>query len=342
MDTLVPPQKILSICIPTFNFGRFIGETLDSIVSQMTRDVEIVILDGGSTDMTSEVVSEAQRSCVGIKYHRIAQRGGIDRDMARVVELADGQYCWLFSADDRMRPGALRRMLDLIRSDHDVYLCKHSMCTLNMKIIGYRDVINPDTLGDFDLRDETDKGRYFRSAQTTEAFFSFIGGIIVRRSKWTSIELNENFVGSCWAHVARLFQLIPHGLTLLYVPEVLLDRRGDNDSFADLGVVNRYRIAIDGYHRLADTFLGNKTSFSHDVRRALRNEFGLRMFLHATLCCSRNPATEDAKLLDRLIKKTYVDRPLRGLFIAVVCNLMPSRFYAFVRSAYRRFRSAIV
>lgn len=39
----------LSICIPTYNFGEFIGETLDSIVCQATDETEIVIVDGAST-----------------------------------------------------------------------------------------------------------------------------------------------------------------------------------------------------------------------------------------------------------------------------------------------------
>ena len=49
-------QPIVSICIPTLNRGDFISETLDSITSQITNDIEIIILDGGSTDNTKEVV----------------------------------------------------------------------------------------------------------------------------------------------------------------------------------------------------------------------------------------------------------------------------------------------
>ena len=46
----------LSICIPAKNFGQFIGETLDSIIQQANKNVEIVVLDGGSTDNTQEIV----------------------------------------------------------------------------------------------------------------------------------------------------------------------------------------------------------------------------------------------------------------------------------------------
>lgn len=334
------PGKTLSICIPTFNFGNFIGETLDSIIRQMRPGVEIVILDGGSTDMTAEVVSNAQKTGADIRYHRLDQRGGIDRDMARVVELATGRYCWLFSGDDVMRSGAIDRMLALVESGRDVYLCKHSMCTLDMKVLGDRDVIKSARPLIFNLKDQGDRERYFELAQTTEAFFSFIGGIVVRTEKWRSAKLNEEFVGSCWAHVVRLFELMDHVLSVEYVPEVLLDRRGDNDSFANQGVVNRYRIAIEGYNRIADGIVGHESRYGYHVRRVLRNEFGLRMFLHAKLSCLQSPGVEDSRLLNRLIKKTYCDTPIRGMLISGICNTMPLRFYASLRGAYRRMRAA--
>ena len=49
---------ILSICIATLNRGNFIGETLDSILSQITPEIEIVIIDGASTDNTEEVINK--------------------------------------------------------------------------------------------------------------------------------------------------------------------------------------------------------------------------------------------------------------------------------------------
>ena len=49
-------KPLLSICIATYNRANFIGETLDSIILQLTEDVEVVIVDGASTDNTREVV----------------------------------------------------------------------------------------------------------------------------------------------------------------------------------------------------------------------------------------------------------------------------------------------
>jgi abequosyltransferase len=327
---------LLSICIPTYNFGEFIGAALQSIVGQLPDNAEIVVLDGGSTDDTAEVVRQFQTRCPQLIYHRIEARGGIDRDMARSIDLAQGQFCWLFSADDVMKPNSIQRMLHALVTCSDVYVCKHSICDLHMNVLGETRVLGLDRQTAFDLGEVGQRRRYFAQAQTTEAFFSFMGGLIVKRAKWNSVALNERFVGSCWAHVARLFELIATGLSVTYVPEALLDRRGDNDSFADKGVVNRYRIAIEGYHRLAAQFFPEGSIEAFHIRRVIRNEFKFRTFLAAAMICRRAPGAEKLAVLNQLISAAYCDRPFTGRLIRLGCAAFPSRLYPALRAAYKQ------
>ena len=49
----------LSVCMPTFNYGRYIRRAIDSVREQGVADVEVVVLDGGSTDDTRQVVEQA-------------------------------------------------------------------------------------------------------------------------------------------------------------------------------------------------------------------------------------------------------------------------------------------
>lgn len=333
-------QIMLSVCIPTYNFGRFIGETLRSITPQLTEEVEIVVLDGGSTDDTADVVEGFRERCPSISYVRHPVRGGIDRDMAQVVELARGTYCWLFSADDLMRSGAIAKVLRWIQSGSDLYLCRHSNCTVDMKFVADHPVLRLNSEATFDLGDSAARARYFLLAESTEAFFSFMGTLIVRRRAWQSAPLNEAFIGSCWAHAARFFQLMARGLVVTYSPEVLLDRRGDNDSFADRGMVNRQRIAIAGYHRIADTFLGAGDLAFH-VRRTLRNEYGFRQFALARIQCRRSPQSEDLGVLVSLIRQAYVDTPVRGWILRLLTAITPTSLYFGMRDLYRYARPFI-
>lgn len=306
----MPAAPILSICIPAYNFGAFIGETLDSILAQWRPGLEIVILDGGSIDDTAQVVASRQLACPDIRFVRRPAPGGIDNDLAACVDLAEGIYCWLFSADDVMRPGSIDKVMKEVAGGHDLCLCRHSDCTIDMRVIKDHPILDRTTATTYELRTRASAAAYFAQAVTTEAMFSFMGGIIISRQRWSSLPIDERFVGSCWAHVARILALIDRGLTLRYLDDVLLDRRGDNDSFAHRGVVHRYAIAIDGYTRLAATFYGQVSIEAAEFRRVLRNEFGLRHFLAAKFACKNNPSAEDFGKLRQLMGGLYADAAL--------------------------------
>ncbi len=329
----------LSVCIPTYNFGRFIGETLESILSQVTSEVEVVVLDSGSTDDTPAVVSRLQHKFPSLRYVRAEYKKGIDRDMALVVEMARGTYCWLFSADDVMVPGALARILREITTGEDLYLCMHSNHTCTMELTDLRHpVFRSSVDAGYELSDPHQQLIYFSRAMSTEAFFSFMGGLIVKRSAWASVPLNERFVGSCWAHVARLFELIPKGLSVKFIAAVLLHRRGGNDSFATHGIVRRYALAIHGYQELADHFWGKSSHQAFHIRRVLRNEFRLRMFLSAKVLCASSPSVEDRSLLNTLVKFIYSDLRLSCVVKRLVFHIFPVALFEPARRAYLSLR----
>jgi abequosyltransferase len=298
----------LSLCIPTYNFGRFIAETLHSILEQDGADeIEVLVVDGASTDNTTDIVTGLTNQYPQIKYFRLPAKGGIDRDMAKSVELATGEYCWLFSSDDTMIRGALRTVLNEIKEGHDLYLCKHTECTFDMQVITEWPILSLNLERVFDLANPKERAEYVRLATTSEAFFSFMGGLIVKKSKWDSAPLNEAFVGSCWAHAARLFEIIPNGLTVKYMARAYLNRRSSNDSFSDKGVINRHRIGIEGYNQIADVFFGHDSLEAFHIRRVLKYEHPLDLFIRGLNLCKEKPQTENKALLDSLVHKLYCD-----------------------------------
>ena len=111
----------LSICIPTYNRAAFLGEALDSVIRQATDEVEIVVSDNASTDNTEALVREYQARFPRIRYHKNPENLGADRNFLKVVELGEGEYCWLLGSDDALAEGAIAAMLPLL-GDADVYL----------------------------------------------------------------------------------------------------------------------------------------------------------------------------------------------------------------------------
>lgn len=308
----------LSICMPTYNFGAFIATTLDSIVTQLAPGVEVVILDGGSTDDTSETVRRYLDRGLPIRYVRQVVRGGIDRDMARTVELAQGEYCWLFSSDDIMLPGAIAYVLNEVQSNLDLYLCGMILCAPDMKVIVEHPISRAERGQVFHLHADADRHRYFELAETTTALFSFMGSLIFKRARWMQYELEEGYVGSLWAHVLRFMRMIPDGLTVNYLGKPLLHKRSGNDSFMEKGLVNRYAMAIDGYQRIASDVFGKNSFEAGHVRRTLVNEFPPRIFSSLKTSSVAENRLMEIPEIDRLVRKTYCDATLRNWTYRVV------------------------
>lgn len=298
----------LSICIPTYNFGQFIGQTLDSILPQITKEVEVIVLDGGSTDETAQVVAIRQLDYSQLAYVHQDFRGGIDRDIEKVVSLARGKYCWLFSADDIMLPGSVSKLLEAIESNSDVYLCEHVLCNIEMERISDYPVFNNlhhQRL--FDLGDATQRKEYFRLARTSEAFFSFLAGPIFKKDIWDSANVPESFRATCWIVAGHLLSMIPKGITINYLSEALLYKREGNDSFSNGSHVNRCKIGIENFHHIINTVFGMTSEESFHIKRVLHRDIPLRALLYAKLRTVECPEKENIEVLQRQLAMHYSD-----------------------------------
>lgn len=330
----------LSICMPTYNFGAFIAQSLDSIVVQLALGVEVVVLDGGSTDDTAEVVRRYTDHYPAVRYIHQDHRGGIDRDMARTIELARGEYCWLFSSDDIMKKGAIDEILKEIATDHDIYIGGMTLCDRDMRFLMEAPVSRAERGATFDLQNQMDRRSYFELADATPALFSFMGSLIIKRRRWLTHELEEEYIGSLWAHVVRIFRMIPGGLRVKYLGESLLYKRGGNDSFMDKGLVARYAVTIDGYHAIGRNIFGASSFEAYHIRRLIVNEFPPQVFLFAKGDCSRKRLWKEMSEIDRLVEKTYQDRTLRNAIYRAVYRLVPVSVYEAFRNIYKKGRKA--
>lgn len=307
-------QPMLSLCIPTYNYGKFIGETLDSILPQITEEIEVIVLDGGSTDNTSEIVAARQQNHPRLAYYRQNFRGGIDRDIEKVVSLAQGQYCWLFSADDIMLPDSVAHVLDAIESNYDIYLCEHDLCNLEMEPVGkypppFNGQIYPRL---FDLGDASQRSEYFRLARTSEAFFSFLAAPIFKKTVWDSPNIPDSFRSTCWIVAGHLLSMIPQGITVQYMGKTLLSKREGNDSFSNGSMVNRSRITIESFQHVANSIFGAHSEEAFHIRRVLQQDLPLRVLLRSKLQAAEHPEMEDINVLNCIVKMHYSDPGLEN------------------------------
>ncbi|HOD28864.1 MAG TPA: glycosyltransferase family 2 protein [Syntrophales bacterium] len=109
----------LSIIVPTFNYGHMLRRSLESVLSQMTGECELVVVDDGSTDNTSELLVELSAD-YPVGFHWIRQdNAGAAAARNRGLCASYGRHILFLDADDELLPGALDAICSTFHDDLD-------------------------------------------------------------------------------------------------------------------------------------------------------------------------------------------------------------------------------
>ena len=112
-------KPIISVVIPSFNKAKYIGKTLDSIIKQEYPNLEVIIMDGGSTDGTLKVIEKyAHKYPEFIKYQSKNDKGQMDA-VNKGFNKAKGKILTYINADDIYKAGAFAEIEKMYRLNID-------------------------------------------------------------------------------------------------------------------------------------------------------------------------------------------------------------------------------
>jgi glycosyltransferase involved in cell wall biosynthesis len=129
-------MPLVSIVTPSYNQGRFLQRTIESVLNQSYPNIEYVVIDGGSTDESVDILRSYGDRFKWVSEKDRGQTHAINKGMARV----SGEILAYLNSDDVLLPGAIERVVDFFR--------RHPKCDM--------------VYGDADYIDENDRvtGRY--------------------------------------------------------------------------------------------------------------------------------------------------------------------------------------
>lgn len=109
----------VSIVIPAYNHADYLEEAVESILAQDYPEIELIVINDGSTDHTAQVLEQYEHRAVVVNQDNMGQARSLERGWS----MATGQILGYLSADDCLRAGMVTRIVDAMERNPEVVAC---------------------------------------------------------------------------------------------------------------------------------------------------------------------------------------------------------------------------
>lgn len=188
-------KVLVTILIPSFNQGRFLRETLESCLTQDYQPVEILVIDGCSTDDTLEVLREMEAP--NLHWYSEPDSGVVDAVNKGLVR-AQGDVITIQSADDVFLPGAVSAAVEVIKKNPYVGLVYGDIEYIDAD----SNIIGKEIQQDFNLASYL--GRFIYIPQPGTFFTRFVMDTIGEWREQFSYAADADY----WIRIATRFPVI--------------------------------------------------------------------------------------------------------------------------------------
>ncbi len=126
-------NNIVSMIVPVFNVGKYIGECLDSLLNQTYRNLEIVIIDDGSTDDTGKICDAYAEKDNRIKVYHLPNQG-VAKARNAALDVFTGDYVMFVDGDDWIDSDMVEVLYNSLQEHHaDMAVCGYQRVWKNRR-----------------------------------------------------------------------------------------------------------------------------------------------------------------------------------------------------------------
>ena len=127
-------SELISVIIPVYNVAAYLPECLDTVLSQNYSNLQVILIDDGSTDASGSICDEyATRDSRVVVIHQ--KNGGAAAAKNAGLRIATGEYLSFVDSDDYLEPNAYLHLVELLRTYHaEVVQCGYRDVFVNMSI----------------------------------------------------------------------------------------------------------------------------------------------------------------------------------------------------------------
>ena len=122
-EGLMPSSSLVSILINNYNYGHFLKDAIDSALCQTYANIEVIVVDDGSTDNSREVIDGYGSQVVPVLKENGGQASAFNAGFAA----SKGQWIFLLDSDDLFLPQKIQRVLQLADQNPGVGMIVHNL-----------------------------------------------------------------------------------------------------------------------------------------------------------------------------------------------------------------------
>ena len=249
-------MAITTVCVPTYNGVDFLGACLESILLQTCQEIEILVVDDGSTDGTIDIVRRYARTDPRIRLVCNHSNIGLVANWNRCVELSRGEWIKFVFQDDLIAPTCVEDLLAARVFGTDLIICRRNFI--------YENGTSAETRAFYDLHLNPDRvfcpdNNYVEPEAVCAAALDNIGvnifgepsSVLIRREAFANYGFfNPDLAMICdteyWVRLS-----IHNGF--VYLPKTLSTFRVHSGSTSAHYFANKqYRITLDGVVLLSE------------------------------------------------------------------------------------------
>ena len=175
-------KEKVSIIVPMYNAEKFIGKTIESVLSQTYENWEMLIMNDVSTDNSLAVVNEYVKKDDRIKVVNTEKNMGVVKGRNHLIDLANGKYIAFLDADDYWHSQKLEKQIQFMKEKNAGISCteytrvKENGEKINEVVIkseiSYTDMLKNNYLGCLTVMYDIEKvgKRYFKELEKNEDY----------------------------------------------------------------------------------------------------------------------------------------------------------------------------
>lgn len=107
-------MKTVSVIVPVYNKEDYLKRCINSVLNQTYMNLEIILINDGSTDNSKEILIEFSREYEQIRYYEFQGNYGVAKARNYGLSKATGEYVYFLDADDYLMGQAVEILVDNI------------------------------------------------------------------------------------------------------------------------------------------------------------------------------------------------------------------------------------